>query len=65
MKTLRGWKIRSVCCSDMQIVEISDGPIIKFSYDLCGKVISKANIKYKTPSRVTHSRDNTYKLSMQ
>jgi hypothetical protein len=36
-------------------VEISDGSVIKCSYELCGKVVNKSNIHSKTPSKVTHT----------
>jgi hypothetical protein len=52
------WKRLSLCCSDLQSVEISDGAIIKCNDGVCVKVVNKSNIQSKTPSRVTPTRDN-------
>jgi hypothetical protein len=41
-------------------MEIGDGAIIKRNYELSVKVVNKSNLQSKTPSRVTHTRDNTY-----
>jgi hypothetical protein len=39
-------------------VEISDVAIIKCSHELRVKVVNKSNIRSKTPSRVTLTRDS-------
>jgi hypothetical protein len=39
-------------------VEVSDGAKIKCNYESCDKVVNKSNIHFKTPSMVTHIRDN-------
>jgi hypothetical protein len=41
-------------------VEISDGAVIKWNYELSVNIVNKSNIQSKTPSRVTHSRDNIF-----
>jgi hypothetical protein len=38
---------------NLQIVEISDGVVIKYNYELCAEVANKSNIQSKTTSRVT------------
>jgi hypothetical protein len=47
-----GWKIFSLCSSELQIVDSSDGAIIKCSYEWCVKVTNKFNFDSKPPSRV-------------
>jgi hypothetical protein len=41
-------------------MEISDGAIVKWNYELCVKVVNKFNIRPKTPSIVILSWDNIY-----
>jgi hypothetical protein len=43
-------------------VEISDGAIIKWNYELCVKVVIKSNIRSETPSRVTLTRDDMHRI---
>jgi hypothetical protein len=42
-----GWKIHSMCSIDLQIVDISDGAIIKCSRVSCVKVVNKSSHESK------------------
>jgi hypothetical protein len=42
----------SVCCSELYVVEISDGAVITCSYESCGEVVNKTIQQSKTPSIV-------------
>jgi hypothetical protein len=52
-------KTFNVCCSDLQIVEISDGAVT-ISHGSCVVVVNKSNLQSKPLSTVTHTSDNTY-----
>jgi hypothetical protein len=43
-------------------VEVSGSAVIKCSYELCVEVVSKSNIKFKTPLTVSITRGSIIKL---
>jgi hypothetical protein len=58
---IAGCKRFSGCCGDLLIVEISDSAVITCSSESCCKVVNKSIHQSKTPSRVTHIRENIIK----